>query len=62
MGWVIAPPHALGLGACTSCLVLMCGCLYSCLLLQVCFDRGGFRYHGRVEALADAAREAGLNF
>ena len=29
---------------------------------QVCFDRGGFRYHGRVEALADAAREAGLNF
>lgn len=29
---------------------------------QVCFDRGGFRYHGRVQALADAAREAGLNF
>jgi len=29
---------------------------------QVIFDRGGSRYHGKVKALADAAREAGLQF
>ena len=29
---------------------------------QVAFDRSGYKYHGRVRALADAAREAGLKF
>ncbi len=31
-------------------------------ITSVAFDRSGFKYHGRVKALADAAREAGLKF
>lgn len=31
-------------------------------IFEVAFDRSGFKYHGRVKALADGAREAGLRF
>ena len=37
----------------------------SCLekgITKVAFDRGGYPYHGRVQAIADAAREQGLDF
>lgn len=29
---------------------------------EICFDRAGYRYHGRIKALADGAREGGLKF
>ena len=31
-------------------------------ITAICFDRGGYLFHGRVKSLADAAREGGLNF
>ena len=31
-------------------------------ITEICFDRAGFKYHGRIKALADAARESGLKF
>jgi large subunit ribosomal protein L18 len=31
-------------------------------VVKICFDRGGYRFHGRVKALADAAKEGGLDF
>jgi len=43
-------------------LLLMTTRFWAAGIDTVAFDRSGFRYHGRVKALADAAREAGLKF
>jgi len=37
-------------------------CAQAAGIQKVAFDRSGYRYHGRIKALADAAREAGLQF
>ncbi len=41
---------------------LIAGRAVSKSISKVVFDRGGYKYHGKVKALADAAREAGLEF
>jgi large subunit ribosomal protein L18 len=41
---------------------LIAGRAASKSISKVVFDRGGYKYHGKVKALADAAREAGLQF
>ena len=48
------PPHAVG--------KLVAERAVAAGVKAVAFDRNGFKYHGRVKALADAAREAGLEF
>ena len=48
-----------------SCLgesVRMIHAAYKAGITEIVFDRGGNLYHGRIKALADAAREAGLKF
>ena len=41
---------------------MIAGLAKSAKVTKVCFDRNGYRYHGRVQALADSAREHGLQF
>ena len=41
---------------------LVAECAKAAGVTQVAFDRSGYKYHGRVKALADAAREGGLEF
>lgn len=50
------------IGSCAEVGKLLAGRAKEKGVSQVCFDRGGYRYHGRIKALADGARAGGLEF